>query len=118
MIQGIVLDKEVVHPDMPKMVTNAKIALLDTPLEIEKPEWTTKISVSSPPQQIKGYLEEETSILKSYVDKLKSIGVNVVIAQKGIDDTAQHFLAKAGIMAVRRVKRSDIEKLAKQPAPR
>ncbi|WP_188596249.1 thermosome subunit alpha [Thermocladium modestius] len=112
LIQGIVLDKEVVHPDMPKMVTNAKIALLDTPLEIEKPEWTTKISVSSP-QQIKGYLEEETSILKSYVDKLKSIGVNVVIAQKGIDDTAQHFLAKAGIMAVRRVKRSDIEKLAK-----
>ena len=108
LIQGIVLDKEVVHPDMPKRVLNAKIALLDAPLEIEKPEWTTKISVSSP-QQIKGYLEEETSILKSYVDKLKSIGVNVVIAQKGIDDTAQHFLAKAGIMAVRRVKRSDID---------
>ncbi|MFP3178675.1 MAG: thermosome subunit alpha [Thermocladium sp.] len=117
LIQGIVLDKEVVHPDMPKRVVNAKIALLDAPLEIEKPEWTTKISVSSP-QQIKGYLEEETSILKSYVDKLKSIGVNVVIAQKGIDDTAQHFLAKAGIMAVRRVKRSDIEKLAKATGAR
>ncbi|ADN50585.1 thermosome subunit alpha [Vulcanisaeta distributa] len=112
LIQGIVLDKEVVHPGMPKRVVNAKIAVLDAPLEIEKPEWTTKISVSSP-QQIKAFLEEESNILKSYVDKLAEIGANVVITQKGIDEVAQHYLAKKGIMAVRRVKRSDIEKLAK-----
>ena len=117
LIQGIVLDKEVVHPGMPKRVVNAKIAVLDAPLEIEKPEWTTKISVSSP-QQIKAYLDEEANILKGYVDKLKQIGANVVITQKGIDETAQHFLAKAGIMAVRRVKRSDIEKLAKATGAR
>ncbi|MGC9152196.1 MAG: thermosome subunit alpha [Vulcanisaeta sp.] len=112
LIQGIVLDKEVVHPGMPKRVVNAKIAVLDAPLEIEKPEWTTKISVSSP-QQIKAFLEEESNILKSYVDKLAEIGANVVITQKGIDEVAQHYLAKKGIMAIRRVKRSDIEKLAK-----
>ena len=112
LIQGIVLDKEVVHPGMPKRVVNAKIAVLDAPLEIEKPEWTTKISVSSP-QQIKAFLEEESNILKSYVDKLAEVGANVVITQKGIDEVAQHYLAKKGIMAIRRVKRSDIEKLAK-----
>jgi thermosome len=112
LIQGIVLDKEVVHPGMPKRVVNAKIAVLDAPLEIEKPEWTTKISVSSP-TQIKAFLEEESNILKSYVDKLAEVGANVVITQKGIDEVAQHYLAKRGIMAVRRVKRSDIEKLAK-----
>ncbi|PVU72414.1 thermosome subunit [Vulcanisaeta sp. SCGC AB-777_J10] len=112
LIQGIVLDKEVVHPGMPKRVTNAKIAVLDAPLEIEKPEWTTKISVSSP-DQIKAFLEEESNILKSYVDKLAEVGANVVITQKGIDEVAQHYLAKKGIMAIRRVKRSDIEKLAK-----
>jgi thermosome len=112
LIQGIVLDKEVVHPGMPKRVVNAKIAVLDAPLEIEKPEWTTKISVSSP-TQIKAFLEEESNILKSYVDKLAEVGANVVITQKGIDEVAQHYLAKKGIMAVRRVKRSDIEKLAK-----
>jgi chaperonin GroEL (HSP60 family) len=93
-------------------VTNAKIAVLDAPLEIEKPEWTTKISVTSP-EQIKAFLDQEAQILKSYVDHLASIGANVVITQKGIDEVAQHFLAKRGIMAVRRVKRSDIEKLAR-----
>jgi len=112
LIQGIVLDKEVVHPGMPKRVANAKIAVLDAPLEIEKPEWTTKISVSSP-DQIKAFLEEESNILKSYVDKLAEVGANVIITQKGIDEVAQHYLAKKGIMAIRRVKRSDIEKLAK-----
>jgi thermosome len=112
LIRGIVLDKEVVHPGMPKRVTNAKIAILDAPLEIEKPEWTTKISVTSP-DQIKAFLDQEAQILKSYVDHLASIGANVVITQKGIDEVAQHFLAKKGIMAVRRVKRSDIEKLAR-----
>jgi len=112
LVRGIVLDKEVVHPGMPKRVTNAKIAVLDAPLEIEKPEWTTKISVTSP-DQIKAFLDQEAQILKSYVDHLASIGANVVITQKGIDEVAQHFLAKKGIMAVRRVKRSDIEKLAR-----
>jgi thermosome len=112
LVRGIVLDKEVVHPGMPKRVTNAKIAILDAPLEIEKPEWTTKISVTSP-DQIKAFLDQEAQILKSYVDHLVSIGANVVITQKGIDEVAQHFLAKKGIMAIRRVKRSDIEKLAR-----
>ncbi len=112
LVRGIVLDKEVVHPGMPKRVTNAKIAILDAPLEIEKPEWTTKISVTSP-EQIKAFLDQEAEILKSYVDHLASIGANVVITQKGIDEVAQHFLAKRGILAVRRVKRSDIEKLAR-----
>ncbi len=112
LVRGVVLDKEVVHPGMPKRVTNAKIAILDAPLEIEKPEWTTKISVTSP-DQIKAFLDEEAQILKSYVDHLASIGANVVITQKGIDEVAQHFLAKKGIMAIRRVKRSDIEKLAR-----
>ena len=112
LVRGIVLDKEVVHPGMPKRVTNAKIAILDAPLEIEKPEWTTKISVTSP-DQIKAFLDQEAQILKSYVDHLASIGANVVITQKGIDEVAQHFLAKRGIMAIRRVKRSDIEKLAR-----
>ncbi|RFA96265.1 thermosome subunit alpha [Pyrobaculum aerophilum] len=112
LVRGIVLDKEVVHPGMPKRVTNAKIAILDAPLEIEKPEWTTKISVTSP-EQIKAFLDQEAEILKSYVDHLASIGANVVITQKGIDEVAQHFLAKKGILAVRRVKRSDIEKLAR-----
>ncbi|NPA70255.1 MAG: thermosome subunit [Crenarchaeota archaeon] len=112
LVDGIVLDKEVVHPGMPRRVENAKIAVLDCPLEIEKPEWSTKITVSSP-DQIKAFLDEEAKILKSYVDKLKELGVNVVICQKGIDEIAQHFLAKAGILAVRRVKRSDIEKVAR-----
>ncbi|AFA38457.1 MAG: thermosome subunit alpha [Pyrobaculum sp.] len=112
LVRGIVLDKEVVHPGMPKRVTNAKIAILDAPLEIEKPEWTTKISVTSP-DQIKAFLDQEAEILKSYVEHLASIGANVVITQKGIDEVAQHFLAKKGILAVRRVKRSDIEKLAR-----
>ena len=112
LVKGIVLDKEVVHPDMPKRIENAKIALLDTPLEIEKPEWSAKIRVTSP-EQLKAFLEQEAEILKKMVDKIASIGTNVVITQKGIDDLAQHYLAKKGIMAIRRVKRSDIERLAK-----
>jgi len=112
LVDGIVLDKEVVHPGMPRRVENAKIAVLDCPLEIEKPEWSTKITVSSP-DQIKAFLDEEAKILKSYVDRLRELGVNVVICQKGIDEIAQHFLAKAGILAVRRVKRSDIEKVSR-----
>jgi len=110
LIRGVVLDKEVVHPGMPKRVANAKIALLDAPLEIEKPEITAKISITSP-EQIKAFLDEEAKMLKDMVEKIAAVGANVVICQKGIDDVAQHFLAKKGILAVRRVKRSDMEKL-------
>ncbi|NAZ29186.1 MAG: thermosome subunit [Caldivirga sp.] len=112
LIQGVVVDKEVVHAAMPKKITNAKIALLDAPLEVEKPEIDAEIRIQDP-TQIKAFLDEEENILRGYVDKLKSIGVNVVFTTKGIDDIAQYYLAKAGIMAVRRVKRSDIEKLVR-----
>jgi thermosome len=112
LIRGIVLDKEVVHGGMPKRVEKAKIALINAPLEIEKTEFDAKIRISSP-DQMKLFLEEENRMLKSMVDKIASTGANVVICQKGIDDMAQHYLAKAGILAVRRVKESDMYKLAK-----
>jgi len=110
LVRGVVLDKEVVHPGMPKRVEKAKIALLDAPLEVKKPEITAKINITSP-EQIRAFLDEETKLLKSMVDKIAEVGANVVVCQKGIDDVAQHFLAKRGILAVRRVKRSDMEKL-------
>ncbi len=112
LVKGIVLDKEVVHPGMPKRVEKAKIALLDTPLEVEKPEITAKINITSP-ELIKAFLDEEAKLLKEMVEKIAATGANVVICQKGIDEVAQHFLAKKGILAVRRVKRSDMEKLEK-----
>ncbi|HFC49219.1 MAG TPA: thermosome subunit [Thermofilum sp.] len=117
LIKGIVLDKEVVHPLMPKRVENAKIALIDTPLEIEKPEWTTKINVTNP-EQLKLFLDQEAQILKEMVDRIREAGASVVFCQKGIDDMAQYFLAKAGILAVRRVKKSDMEKLARATGAR
>ncbi|MCC6045398.1 MAG: TCP-1/cpn60 chaperonin family protein [Ignisphaera sp.] len=110
LVYGVVLDKEVVHPAMPRRVENAKIALLDAPLEIEKPEIDAEIRISDP-LQMRKFLEEKENILKDMVEKITSVGANVVICQKGIDDVAQHYLAKKGIMAVRRVKRSDMEKL-------
>lgn len=112
MINGIVLDKEVVHSGMPKKTENAKIALISAPLEIEKTEFEAKINISSP-DQIKSFMEEEDSILKGMVDKIRSVEANVVLCQKGIDDIAQHHLAKSGILAVRRIKESDMSKLAK-----
>ncbi|QOJ78337.1 TCP-1/cpn60 chaperonin family protein [Infirmifilum lucidum] len=112
LVKGIVLDKEVVHPAMPKRVEKAKIALLDAPLEIEKPEWTAKINVTTP-EQLKMFLDQEAEILRKKVEKIKESGANVVFCQKGIDDVAQYYLAKAGILAVRRVKKSDMEKLAR-----
>ncbi len=112
LIEGIVLDKEVVHPSMPRRIENAKIALVDAPLEVEKPEWTAKINVTSP-EQLRMFLDQEAEILRKMVDKIKSTGANVVFCQKGIDDMAQYFLAKAGILAVRRVKKSDMEKLSR-----
>jgi len=110
LVYGVVLDKEVVHPAMPRRVEGARIALLDAPLEIEKPEIDAEIRISDP-LQMRKFIEEKENILRDYVEKIASVGANVVICQKGIDDVAQHFLAKKGIMAVRRVKRSDMEKL-------
>ncbi|MEB3759676.1 MAG: TCP-1/cpn60 chaperonin family protein [Desulfurococcales archaeon] len=112
LVRGVVIDKEVVHPGMPRRVENAKILVLDAPLEIQKPDLTTKIRVTDI-DQLDKFLEEETKLLKEMVDKIVSVGANVVVTQKGIDEVAQHFLAKRGILAVRRVKRSDIEKIAK-----
>ena len=117
LVRGIVLDKEVVHPDMPKRVENAKIAVLDTPLEIEKPEIDLEISISSP-DMIKRLYEKQEKILAEKVEKIAATGASVVITQKGIDEVAQHFLAKKGILAVRRVKRSDIEKVARATGAR
>ncbi|BAA81083.2 thermosome beta subunit [Aeropyrum pernix K1] len=117
LVRGIVLDKEVVHPDMPRRVENARIALLDTPLEIEKPEIDLEISITSP-EQIKALYEKQERILQEKIEKIAATGANVVITQKGIDDVAQHFLAKKGILAVRRVKRSDIEKIARATGAR
>jgi thermosome len=112
LINGVVLDKEVVHSGMPKRVENAKIALLDCPLEIEKTEFDAKINIESP-EQMDAFLKQEEAMLKEMVEKLAAVGANVVLCQKGIDDMAQHFLARKGILAVRRIKKSDMEKLAK-----
>jgi thermosome len=116
-IRGVVIDKEVVHGGMPKRVENARIALINAPLEIEKPEFDAKINVTDP-SQMKAFLDEEARILREMVEKIKSVGANVVFCQKGIDDLAQHYLAKHGILAVRRVKMSDMEKLAKATGAR
>jgi len=111
-IKGIVLDKEVVHPGMPKRVEKARIALLDTALEIEKTEVDAKINIETP-EQIETFLKEEENMLRDMVDKIAKTGANLLICQKGIDDMVQHFLARKGISAIRRAKKSDMEKLAK-----
>jgi archaeal chaperonin len=112
LVKGLVIDKEVVHPGMPKMVERAKIALLDAALEIEKTEMSAEIRIRDP-SQMKAFLDQENKMLQEMVDKIKASGANVVFCQKGIDDMAQHFLAKEGILAGRRVKQSDMEKLAR-----
>jgi thermosome len=112
LIEGIVLDKEVVHPGMPKRVENAKIALLDCALEVEKTEFDAKLNIETP-EQMDAFLKQEENMLKDMVEKIARTGANVLICQKGIDDLAQHFLARKGILAVRRAKKSDMEKLAK-----
>ncbi|MGA7898233.1 MAG: thermosome subunit beta [Nitrososphaeraceae archaeon] len=112
MIKGIVLDKEVVHGGMPKRIEKGKIALINSALEIEKTEFDAKINISSP-DQMKMFLEEENKMLKGMVDKIIAVGANVVVCQKGIDDIAQHYLAKANILTVRRVKESDMTKLSR-----
>ena len=117
LVNGVVIDKEVVHSGMPKRVENAKIALIDSPLEIEKTETDAKIEITSP-DQLEAFLKKEEEMLKNMVEKIKKVGANVVFVQKGIDDLAQHYLAKAGILAVRRVKKSDMEKLSKATGAR
>ncbi|MCJ7455131.1 TCP-1/cpn60 chaperonin family protein [Candidatus Bathyarchaeota archaeon] len=112
LIQGVLLDKEVVHPGMPRRVENAKIALISRPLEVEKTEFDAKLNIKNP-EQMKAFLDEEEKMLKEMVDKIVSAGANVAICEKGIDDVVQHFLAKKGVLAVRRVKQSDMEKLVK-----
>ncbi|MEM3594608.1 MAG: thermosome subunit beta [Candidatus Jordarchaeaceae archaeon] len=112
LVQGMVVDKELVHPAMPKIIRNAKIALVDAAIEIEKTEFDAEIRISDP-TQMQAFLDEEQNLLKQMVETIKNTGANVIFSQKGIDDTAQHYLAKAGIAAVRRVKKSDMEKLAK-----
>jgi thermosome len=112
LIRGIILDKEVVHAGMPKRVENARIALVNTALEVKKTEVSAEIRIRDP-TQMKSFLDKETNMLKTMVDKITKAGSNVVICQKGIDDMAQHFLAKEGVLAVRRVKESDMEKLSR-----
>jgi len=111
-IKGIVLDKEIVHSGMPTKIEKAHIALINSALEIEKTEMSSEIRITDP-TQMQMFLEEENRMLKTMVDKLHDVGVNVLICQKGIDDIAQHYLAKHGIMAIRRVKESDMTKLTK-----
>ena len=112
LVKGIIIDKEIVHPGMPKRIENPKIALLDCALEVKETETDAEIRITDP-EQLKAFLQEEERMLREMVDQIKDTGATVVLCQKGIDDVAQHFLAKAGIMAARRVKESDMEKLAR-----
>lgn len=112
LIKGIVIDKERVHPSMPTRVESAKVALLDVAIEVKETETDAEIRITDP-NQLKAFLAEEESMLRGMVEKIKTSGANVIFCQKGIDDMAQHFLAKQGIFAVRRVKKSDMEKMAR-----
>jgi thermosome len=112
LIRGIIVDKEIVHPGMPKKKENAKIALLDSALEIEKTEMSAEIRIREA-TQMKAFLDQETNMMKEMADKIKASGADVVFCQKGVDDMVQHFLSKDGIIAARRVKESDMEKLAR-----
>ncbi|UYZ40212.1 MAG: thermosome subunit beta [Candidatus Methanospirare jalkutatii] len=112
LVNGVAIDKEVVHPGMPKRVENAKIALLNCSLEVKKTETDAEIRIRSA-EQMKAFLDEEERMMRKMVEKIKASGANVVFCQKGIDDVVQHYLAKAGILAVRRVKKSDMERLAR-----
>jgi len=117
LINGVLIDKEIVHPGMPKKLENAKIALLDAALEIEKTETDARISITSP-DQMTAFLEQEEKMLRQMVDKVAASGANVLMCQKGIDDVAQHYLSKKGILATRRVKKSDMEKLVRATGAR
>jgi thermosome len=112
LVGGVVVDKERLHPNMPKKVTDARIALLNAAVEIEKTEVDAKIEITSP-DQLQAFLDQEETMIKDMVNNIVASGANVLFVQKGIDDLAQHFLAKAGIYTIRRVKKSDMEKLAR-----
>ncbi len=112
LVQGMVIDKERVHPGMPRKVDKVKIVLLDTAIEVEKTEFDAEIRITDP-NQLKAFLDEEENMLKNMVEKVKASGANVLFCQKGIDDLAQHYFAKAGIYVIRRVKKSDMEKLSR-----
>jgi archaeal chaperonin len=117
LIRGIVLDKEVVNNSMPRKINNARVALIDCAFEVKTPETDAKIQITDP-NQLQAFIEQEEKILKDMVESVRNAGANVVLCQKGIDDIAQYYLAKAGILAVRRVKKSDIKKLAKATGAR
>ncbi len=112
LVEGVIVDKERVHPGMPSEVKDAKIALVNSPLEVKETEVDAEIRITDP-GQMQAFIEQEEKMVKDMVDKVAESGANVLFAQKGIDDLAQHYLSKAGILAVRRVKKSDIEKLAR-----
>jgi thermosome len=117
LIEGIIIDKEVVHPGMPKIIKNAKIALLDAALEVKETETDAQIQITDP-NKLQEFVDQEEKMLRNMVEKVAASGANVVLCQKGIDDVAQHYLAKKGILADRRVKKSDMEKLAKATGAR
>jgi thermosome len=117
LVEGIVMDKEKVHAGMPQLVKNAKIALIDSAIEVKSTETDAKIQITDP-SQMQAFIEQEEKILKEMAEKIANSGANVVFCQKGIDDTAQHFLAKKGIYAARRVKKSDMEALARATGAR
>lgn len=112
LVEGVIVDKERVHPGMPSEVKDAKIALVNSPLEVKETEVDAEIRITDP-AQMQAFIEQEEKMVKDMVDKVAESGADVLFAQKGIDDLAQHYLSKAGILAVRRVKKSDIEKLAR-----
>ena len=112
LVEGVIVDKERVHPGMPSEIKDAKIALVNTPLEVKETEMDAEITITDP-AQMQAFIEQEEKMVKDMVDKVVGAGANVLFAQKGIDDLAQHYLSKAGILAVRRVKKSDIEKLSR-----
>ncbi len=112
LVKGVIVDKEVAHVRMPKRIENAKICLINAALEVEKTEFSAEVRIKDP-TQVKAFMDQETHMLKGMIDKIKKSGANVVLCQKGIDDVAQHFLAKEGIMATTRVKESDMEKLSR-----
>ena len=112
LVQGVIIDKERVHPGMPKKVEDAKIALLNSAIEVKETEVDAEIRITDP-AQMQAFIEQEEQMIKDMIIKIEDAGANVLFCQKGIDDLAQHYLAKAGIMAVRRVKKSDMEKLSR-----
>jgi chaperonin GroEL (HSP60 family) len=117
LIDGVVIEKEIAHPGMPKVVSNSKVALLDSPIEIKNTEIDAKISITDP-MQMQAFIEQEEKMINAMVEKIDAAGANVVFCQKGIDDIAQHFLAKKGILAARRVKKSDMEAIARATGAR